>query len=221
MSHDAALGERVKTYLQDMGIETPMKLYSEYSHLDDEGKKNEIEVHVKKIMQVLGLDLNDDSLEETPKRVAKMYVNELFSGLNYNNFPKCTVIDNKMASELVVVKNSEVNSICEHHLVVIDGHATVAYIPDGKVIGLSKINRIVQFFSRRPQVQERLTNQIWHSLRYILGTDNIAVYIDAVHYCVKARGIRDSGSSTITNKLGGLFMSSPDLRSEFMSIASK
>jgi GTP cyclohydrolase I len=148
-----------------------------------------------------------------------MYIDEVYRGLDYANFPKCTVIDNKMASELVCVKEIEVSSTCEHHLVTIDGKATIAYIPSGKVIGLSKINRIVSFFARRPQVQERLTNQVWHALNFILKTDNIAVYIDAVHFCVKARGVRDANSSTITNKLGGEFMKDPSLRAEFMSIA--
>lgn len=219
MSNDAVLGEAVHAHLIQVGVETPMKAYTEYSTMNEAGKKVELAHHVKKIMQILELDLGDDSLEETPNRVAKMYYNELFSGLRYENFPKCTVIDNKMASELVVVKNIDISSMCEHHLITISGFASVAYIPSGKVLGLSKINRIVGFFARRPQVQERLTNQIWHALSYILDTEDIAVYIDATHYCVKARGIRDANSSTVTNKLGGKFMASAELRSEFMSIA--
>lgn len=219
MSHDPNLGNSVHKHLVSVGMETPMQVYTEYSTMNDTGKKTEIAHHIKKIMQILELDLKDDSLEETPNRVAKMFYNELFSGLRYENFPKCTVIDNKMASELVVVKNIDVSSTCEHHLVTISGFATVAYIPSGKVLGLSKINRIVGFFAKRPQVQERLTNQIWHALNYILETEDIAVYIDAVHYCVKARGVRDANSSTVTNKLGGKFMAAPELRSEFMTIA--
>lgn len=215
MSNNPELGKKVHEHLLNIGVETPMipKLIPKDVQLA------QITSNIESIMKTLGLDLTDDSLEDTPKRVAKMFVNEMYAGLDYDNFPKCTVIENKMASELVVVKEIELHSTCEHHLVTIDGKASVAYIPSGKVLGLSKINRIVSFFARRPQVQERLTNQIWHSLNYILGTDNIAVYVDAVHYCVKARGIRDSYSSTVTNKLGGVFMSDPALRSEFMSIA--
>ena len=216
MASDHELGKEIHKHLVNVGIETPMIRQYEF---DTHQKKKKIEEHFREIMKVLDLDLTDDSLEETPNRVAKMYVDELFRGLDYSHFPKCTVIDNKMASELVVVKGVNVSSSCEHHFVTIDGTATVAYIPDGKVLGLSKINRIVQFFSQRPQVQERLTNQIWHSLNYILGTENIAVYIDAVHYCVKSRGVRDQSSQTVTNKLGGEFMSDHALRSEFMSIA--
>lgn len=215
MSNNPELGKKVHEHLLKVGVETPMtsKVNTKETQLV------QIAANIESIMRTLHLDLKDDSLEDTPKRVAKMFVNELYAGLDYDNFPKCTVIENKMASELVVVKDIEVNSTCEHHLVTIDGRATVAYIPSGKVLGLSKINRIVQFFAHRPQVQERLTNQIWHSMNYILGTDNIAVYIDAVHYCVKARGIRDSNSSTITNYLGGAFMTDPALRAEFMAIA--
>lgn len=221
MSNDAELGAKVKAHLTSIGIETPMNPLNpplQY-YSTDAYKKERIEFNIREIMTILGLDLNDDSLVDTPKRVAKMYVDELFSGLDYKNFPKCTVIDNKMDSELVVVKGIEVSSSCEHHLVTIDGVAHVAYIPKQKVLGLSKINRIVGFFSRRPQVQERLTNQIWHALNFILDTDDIAVYIDATHYCVKARGVRDSNSSTVTNKLGGRFFEDPALRGEFMSIA--
>lgn len=218
MSTDKDLGWKVNDHLLSLGLETPM---TAFAGTTDEYKKSRIEHHIREIMTVLGLDLRDDSLIETPHRVAKMYIDEVYRGLDYNNFPKCTVIDNKMSSELVVVRDIEVSSNCEHHLVQIDGKATVAYIPSSKVIGLSKIGRVVSFFSRRPQVQERLTNQIWHALSFILQTENIAVYIDAVHYCVKARGLRDANSSTVTNRLGGSFMTNPMLRSEFMSIASK
>jgi|TARA_R110002074_G_scaffold334242_2_gene504496 GTP cyclohydrolase I len=173
-------------------------------------------------MDTLGLDLSDDSLTDTPKRVAKMYVNEIFWGLDYDAFPKCTTVNNKMHyDEMVVERNINVQSNCEHHFVVIDGLATVAYIPNERVLGLSKINRIVEYFSKRPQIQERLTEQIYYALQYILGTDNIAVLIDAQHYCVKSRGVEDVGSSTITSKLGGGFRDKddPGLRAEFLSIA--
>lgn len=196
-------------------METPMT----YAPLDEEYKMKEIEFHFTKIMQILNLDLNDDSLVDTPKRVAKMYVKELFTGLDYNNFPKITTIENKMDAGMVVEKNVKVMSNCEHHFVTIDGVACVAYIPKNKVIGLSKINRVVDFFSRRPQVQERLTNQIWHTLSYLLETEDVAVYLDAVHFCVKSRGAEDMNSSTVTSKLGGAFKTNPETRAEFMSIA--
>lgn len=221
MAFDPVLGKQIQEHLISCGIETPMNNLwgTNQYYTKDEHKKQVIEHSVREIMTVLGLDLSDDSLADTPRRVAKMYVDEVFSGLNYDNFPKCTVIENKMDSELVVVKGIEVSSTCEHHLITISGFAHVAYIPNNLVIGLSKINRIVSFFARRPQVQERLTNQIWHTLNAILDTEDIAVYIDATHYCVKARGVRDASSSTVTNKLGGSFFNNPALRSEFMSIA--
>ncbi|HHU3660226.1 TPA: GTP cyclohydrolase I FolE, partial [Escherichia coli] len=159
----------------------------------------------------------DDSLMETPHRIAKMYVDEIFSGLDYANFPKITLIENKMkVDEMVTVRDITLTSTCEHHFVTIDGKATVAYIPKDSVIGLSKINRIVQFFAQRPQVQERLTQQILIALQTLLGTNNVAVSIDAVHYCVKARGIRDATSATTTTSLGGLFKSSQNTRHEFL-----
>jgi len=185
--------------------------------LSADEKIEEIQFHFSQIMNVLGLDLNDDSLRETPKRIAKMYVNEVFGGLHPENFPAMTVIENKMKyDQMVCVQNIEVMSMCEHHFQPIDGFATVAYIPNKKVIGLSKINRIVEFFSRRPQVQERLTKQIADCLSYILETEDIAVHINARHYCVIARGIQDSHSSTTTTDLRGEFKISGDTRSEFL-----
>lgn len=187
------------------------------SQLSSEEKIEKIQKHFADIMQILGLDLTDDSLSDTPKRVAKMYVNEIFGGLNPNHFPKITVIENKMQyDQMVCVQNIEVISFCEHHFQPIDGYATVAYIPKNKVIGLSKINRIVEFFAKRPQVQERLTKQIADCLQYILETEDIAVHINARHYCVKARGIQDSNSSTTTTDLRGEFKNSGDTRTEFL-----
>ena len=172
-------------------------------------------------MTILGLDLKDDSLIDTPKRVAKMYVNEIFWGLDYDAFPKATVVENKMNyNEMIVERNISVQSNCEHHFVVIDGLATVAYVPEKNVLGLSKINRIVEYFCKRPQIQERLTEQIYHALSYILETDNVAVMIDAQHYCVKSRGVEDTGSSTITSRLGGNFKNYPEVRAEFLSLIS-
>jgi len=215
---DPVLGQKVHEHLVKMGVETPMW----QSGMDRKDKIAEIEKHFNFIMNVLGLDLTDDSLRETPNRVAKMFVNEIFWGLDPEAFPKCTTVDNKMKyDEMVVERNINVQSNCEHHFVVIDGKATVAYIPNVKVLGLSKINRVVEYFSKRPQIQERLTEQIYHALQYILETDNIAVVIDAQHYCVKSRGVEDVGSSTITSKLGGDFKYDPAVRSEFMNLVNK
>ena len=214
---DPELGRKVHEHLVKCGVETP----TIPNDIDRKEKIEKIEHHFTAIMQTLGLDLTDDSLIETPKRVAKMYVNEIFWGLDYEAFPKCTTVENKMKyDEMVIERNVNVQSNCEHHFVVIDGVATVAYIPNQKVLGLSKINRIVEYFSKRPQIQERLTEQIYHALQFILDTDNIAVVIDAQHYCVKSRGVEDVGSSTVTSKLGGCFKNDPSVRLEFMNIVN-
>lgn len=215
---DPELGREIHKHLVKMGVETPTVDVD----IDRKDKIEKIEHHFTAIMQTLGLDLADDSLIETPKRVAKMYVNEIFWGLDYDAFPKCTAVENKMQyDEMVVERGVNVQSNCEHHFVVIDGVATVGYIPNKKVLGLSKINRIVEYFSKRPQIQERLTEQIYHALQYILETDNIGVVIDAQHYCVKSRGVEDVGSSTVTSKLGGCFKNEPAVRTEFMNIVNK
>ena len=147
-----------------------------------------------------------------------MYVDEIFSGLNYDNFPKISVIENKMnVEEMVKIDDISVISTCEHHFVTIDGKSRVAYIPGDKIIGLSKINRIVRFFSQRPQVQERLTQQVMVSLQTLLETDDVAVRIDAMHYCVKARGVMDAGSRTETTALGGAFKTDPQIRGQFLA----
>jgi len=212
---DPSLGLQIHRHLTEMGVESPIIP----SDLDRKEKIILIETHFRKIMDLLGLDLSDDSLHETPNRVAKMYVNEIFWGLDYEAFPKCTTVDNKMRyDEMVIERNINVQSNCEHHFVVIDGLATVAYIPNERVLGLSKINRIVEYFSKRPQIQERLTEQVYHALQFILGTDNVAVVINARHYCVISRGVEDTGSSTMTSKLGGCFKSDPSVRAEFMSL---
>jgi len=215
---DPSLGQQVHEHLVKCGVETP----TVSNNIDRKDKIDIIERHMHQIMSTLGLDLTDDSLIDTPKRVAKMYVNEIFWGLDYEAFPKCTTVDNKMKyDEMVVERGINVQSNCEHHFVVIDGLATVGYIPKQKVLGLSKINRIVEYFAKRPQIQERLTEQIYHALQYILETDNIGVVIDAQHYCVKSRGVEDVGSSTVTSKLGGCFKNEPAVRSEFMNIVNK
>ena len=217
---DPELGQRVHEHLVKMGVETPIKETGQI--IDRKGKIEVIEVLFADIMTALGLDLTDDSLVDTPKRVAKMYVNEIFWGLDYEAFPKCTAVDNKMKyNEMVCERNINVQSNCEHHFVVIDGLATVAYVPNQKVLGLSKINRIVEYFSKRPQIQERLTEQVFHALQYILETEDVAVMIDAQHYCVKSRGVEDTGSSTVTCRLGGGFKSDPAARQEFLQIANK
>ena len=212
---DPALGHKVHEHLVSVGVETPVI----DNGLSRREKINKIEGHFNEIVATLGLDLKDDSLTDTPKRVAKMYVNEIFWGLDYDAFPKATVVENKMNyNEMIVERNISVQSNCEHHFVVIDGLATVAYVPKKNVLGLSKINRIVEYFSKRPQIQERLTEQIYHALSYILDTENVAVMVDAQHYCVKSRGVEDTGSSTITSRLGGSFKAHPEVRAEFLSL---
>jgi GTP cyclohydrolase I len=224
MSHpvhknNAELGLKVHQHLVSKGLETPIT----NRVLDNNDTKvDAIIPHFRAIMETLGLDLADDSLEDTPRRVAKMYVNEIFWGLDYTKFPKCTAIDNKMdyKHSFVCEKNVNVQSNCEHHFVVIDGVATVAYIPHNKVLGLSKLNRIVEFFAKRPQVQERLTEQIAETISFIAETPDVAVYVDAQHYCVKSRGIQDTGSSTVTLSTRGLFAEADsEVRREFLNIA--
>ena len=195
------------------GLETPLI----ENHLSADEKRQHIQAHFTEIMQILGLDLRDDSLMDTPRRIAKMYVNEIFGGLDYRNFPKLTVVENKMqVDEMIRVDGINVSSTCEHHFITIDGTASVAYIPQHKVIGLSKINRIVAFFAQRPQIQERLTEQVLLALQTLLDTNDVAVSIKAVHYCVKARGVMDSNSETTTTALGGVFKTSSDTRKEFL-----
>ena len=213
---DPELGRKVHEHLVKMGVETPTVINA----IDRKAKIEIIENAFTNIMLTLGLDLTDDSLAETPKRVAKMYINEIFWGLDYEAFPKCTTVENKMGyNEMVVESNVNVKSNCEHHFVVIDGFATVAYVPKKKVLGLSKINRIVEYFSKRPQIQERLTEQIFHALQFILETEDVAVMIDAKHYCVSSRGVEDTGSSTVTSRLGGGFKTDAAARAEFYHIA--
>jgi len=204
----------VRHALLDRGLETPLL---PHQHERDE-KYRRIKNSVTEIAKTLGLDLKDDSLCETPHRIAKMYVDEIFAGLDYLNFPKITVIDNKMGvEEMVKVSGISLTSTCEHHFVTIDGNAKVAYIPNKNIIGLSKINRIVRFFAQRPQVQERLTQQILVALQTLVETDDVAVSIDATHYCVKARGVMDANSHTQTTALGGIFKARHKTRAEFLA----
>jgi len=215
---DPALGLEVHNHLVSLGLETPIK---DVKHISDEEKVKLITEQMTLVMNTLGLDLLDDSLVDTPKRIAKMYVYEKFWGLLPENFPKCTTVENKMGyNETVTEKNIRVLSDCEHHLVQIDGYATVSYIPKDIVLGLSKLNRIVEYFSRRPQIQERLTQQIGETLKYILKTEDVAVSVNAKHYCVIARGVEDQSSNTITNYLCGAYRNDSMTRSEFMSVVA-
>ena len=185
-------------------VETPLR--SDAFALSDDQKIEQIAVHFGQIMDLLGLDRTDDSLSGTPKRVAKMYVKEIFSGLNPANFPDIKLFENKYQyNQMLVEKNILFYSNCEHHFVPIIGKAHVAYISSGKVIGLSKINRVVQHFAKRPQVQERLTMQITNALKEVLETDDVAVVIDATHLCVSSRGVKDVNSSTVTAHYCGKF----------------
>jgi GTP cyclohydrolase I len=205
--------ELVRQALLERGLETPLVP----NGLSRDERYQRIAAAFTDITRTLGLDLTDDSLCETPHRIAKMYVDEIFSGLDYSQFPKISVIENKMqVEEMVQVDDIDLVSTCEHHFVTIDGSARVAYIPQDRVIGLSKINRIVRFFSQRPQVQERLTQQILVALQTLLETDDVAVSIDAVHYCVKSRGVMDANSRTRTTSLGGAFKADPSTRAEFL-----
>lgn len=195
-------------------IETPMK--ADAFVLSDEDKMNKIEFHFKEIMETLGLDLKDDSLKGTPQRVAKMYVKEIFSGLNPANKPKIALFENKYQyNQMLVEKDITFYSNCEHHFVPIFGKAHVAYISNGKVIGLSKLNRIVQYYSKRPQVQERLTMQIAKEIQKVLQTEDVAVVIDAKHLCVSSRGVQDINSATVSSFYGGKF-AEENTRQEFL-----
>jgi GTP cyclohydrolase I len=195
-------------------IETPMR--KDAFKLSDDEKINSIEDKFREIMETMGLDLSDDSLQGTPHRVAKMFIKEIFYGLNPENKPKISVFENKFKyGEMLVEKNINMNSTCEHHFLPIVGKAHVAYISNGEVIGLSKINRIVDYYARRPQVQERLTVQIGNELKTILKTEDVAIVIDAKHMCVSSRGIQDESSSTITAEYSGKFKDK-SVREEFL-----
>lgn len=209
LSHDEIGDEHIST-----GIETPMKANA--FDISDDEKISKIEYHFREIMETLGLDLTDDSLKGTPHRVAKMYIKELFNGLDPANKPKIALFDNKYQyKEMLVEKGISFYSNCEHHFVPIYGKAHVAYISSGKVIGLSKLNRIVNYFAKRPQVQERLTVQIAKELQACLGTEDVAVLIDAKHLCVSSRGIKDESSATVSSFYGGRF-NEDQTRNEFL-----
>lgn len=199
-------------------LDTPLR--DDAFALDDELKIELIEKHFREIMHILGLDLTDDSLQGTPHRVAKMYIKEIFSGLNPANKPKISLFENKYQyNQMLVEKDITFFSNCEHHFVPIVGKAHVAYISNGQVIGLSKLNRIVQYYAKRPQVQERLTMQIGKELQEILQTDDVAVVIDAKHLCVSSRGIQDVNSATITAFYEGKFKEEAS-KNEFLKYLS-
>ncbi|AEH00202.1 MULTISPECIES: GTP cyclohydrolase I FolE [unclassified Lacinutrix] len=198
--------------------DTPMK--SDAFKLTDKEKIDRIQNDVRNIMETLGLDLTDDSLSGTPKRVAKMFVNEIFGGLNPDKKPNASTFDNKYKyGEMLVEKNITLYSTCEHHLLPIVGKAHIAYISNGNVVGLSKMNRIVDYFAKRPQVQERLTIQVVKELQKVLNTEDVACVIDAKHLCVNSRGIRDIESSTVTSEFGGQFKNKETKR-EFLDYIS-
>ncbi len=199
-----------------VGTSSDTPLRADAFNMSDSDKIESIKKDVTSILNTLGLDLTDDSLKGTPNRVAKMFVNEIFGGLNPTKKPSASVFDNKYKyGEMLVEKNITVYSTCEHHLLPIVGRAHVAYISNGTVVGLSKMNRIVDFFSKRPQVQERLTIQVVKELKKVLGTEDVACVIDAKHLCVNSRGIRDIESSTVTSEFGGKFQEK-DTKREFL-----
>ena len=209
----SAEAARVRQVLIERGLETPLVEH----HLSADEKYQKIKQAMTEVVETLGLDLTDDSLAETPHRIAKMYVYEIFSGLDYANFPAMSLIENKMqVDEMVKVSDIDLTSTCEHHFITIDGSAKVAYIPGQKIIGLSKINRLVRFFEQIHQVQERLTQQVLIALQTLLETENVAVSIEATHYCVKSRGVMDVNSRTSTTALGGVFKSNIHTRAEFL-----
>jgi GTP cyclohydrolase I len=213
--------ELIAIQIEEMGdqhvmttIETPMR--EDAFLMSDEEKIAQIEDKFRDIMNIIGLDLTDDSLQGTPHRVAKMYIKEIFSGLNPENKPAIKLFENKYQyKEMLVERNITFYSNCEHHFVPIIGKAHVAYISNGNVIGLSKLNRIVQFFAKRPQVQERLTIQIAEELKRVMETEDVAVLIDAVHLCVSSRGVQDFNSATVTSSYSGAF-NNEATRNEFL-----
>lgn len=213
-SIDLDLGTDIHQELFRLGLEDGPYLRDP----DQDDAKTELSIGVRKSFEWLGLDLTDDSLCDTPDRFARMVVDELCWGLYYENFPKCTTVLNKMGyDQMVLVRDIQTTSLCEHHLQTIDGFTHIAYIPDKKVMGLSKFARVVEFFARRPQIQERLTEQVFAALAFILGTQDIGVVINATHFCMKARGVGQQQATTQTDKMGGRFLENPSLRSEFLN----
>lgn len=220
---DPKLGQEVKDYLTSKGLETPFNP----NDLSVDDKLDAIEAAWTSIFNTLGYDLNDDSLRESPRRIAKKILFDENSGLDYDNFPKMTTVENKMAveGEFVMVKNIKFVSSCEHHASIMYGVGrnyegiTIAYIPKDRVLGISKLARIAEFFSKRYTIQERTTNQILEALKYVLETDDVAVYVDGKHTCMTARGISDPGASTVTFAGDGEFKNNESIRKDFLSQA--
>lgn len=215
---DANLGAEVHKHLLSLGLETPV--VDAKLNVDNHSKIEKIEGLLKEVLNTMGLDLTDDSLVETPKRMAKMWVLETMWGLKPENFPKCTTVEDKFVTEqMVKVGDVSVMSTCEHHLLPFIGVAHIAYIPNGKILGTSKLNRVVEYYARRPQVQERLTQQVVAALKFILNTEHVGIVIHADHMCVKTRGVSDSSFMT-TSSLSGAFKDDPTCRSEFMGFVN-
>lgn len=208
---DPALGEEIHRHLLENNLENPILGYKDTA--PQEAHKA-LMFGIDQAFISMGIDTLDESMKDTPRRFADMFIGELTKGLNYHFFPKCTATP-ALDDQMVLVRNCRVTSLCEHHLQTIDGYAHIAYIPNKKLLGLSKFARVVEFFSRRPQVQERLTAQIYYALSYVLETQDIAVVINATHYCMKARGALQDSATTQTDKMGGKFLSNPTARGEF------
>ena len=208
---DPELGQAIHDHLEAYGLENPVH-YNRPA--DSEAAHRALVNGIRHAFYHMSVDLEDPSMQDTPKRFADMFIGELTKGLNYHFFPKCTATP-ALDDQMVLVRNCRVTSLCEHHLQTIDGYAHIAYIPNKKLLGLSKFARVVEFFSRRPQVQERLTAQIYYALSYVLETQDIAVVINATHYCMKARGALQDSATTQTDKMGGKFLSNPTARGEF------
>lgn len=208
------VADKVHRHLKAQGIESPMDVWG------TKGDKLEDNIghFFRSIMSTMGMSMSDDSLKDTPKRVAKMYTREVFYGLDYANFPTMTTVENKFKLDEMVATKCTVMSLCEHHFVPFIGTAWVGYIPKTKILGLSKFNRVVDFFSRRPQVQERLTAQISSALSVVLETEDIGLVIKAEHLCVKLRGVKDQEGLTVTSKMTGKFMTVPSARQEFLDL---
>lgn len=203
--------------ISNMGINLDGSAINYKTIIDDETKMELIEKDFREIMEVLGLDLEDDSLKDTPRRIAKMYVKEIFRGLNPDNKPSISIFKNKYNyNQMIIEKNITLFSTCEHHFVPIIGKVHMGYYPNGYVIGLSKINRIVQYFAKRPQQQEKLTTQISQEIKDVLKTDDVAVFIEADHLCVKSRGVNDVNSITITSSYNGKFLNE-NIKAEFIN----
>lgn len=217
MSHlnksDITLGQQVHEHLVKLGIETPFAITNE----TEDDKLNKLIELYSGIHDVFGLDLDDDSLSETPKRIAKLQLFESLKGLDYKNFPKMTVVENKFYNGIVSVNDIQLISMCEHHWERVLGNVNIAYIPGEKVVGLSKLSRLVDFFGSRPIVQERFTAQVFETLKFIMGTEDVAINVKSTHLCMFARGVKEPCSNTFTTLLGGKFMQEDALRSEFMS----